>query len=79
MQRTLEKAGSTPQAFIKGVRLDKARELLTAPTTAMTICEVAAAVCIPHLGRFSDDDRERFGEQPSATLARARRTAGLPR
>ncbi len=77
LQRACARAGFTPQAFIHAVRLDRARDLLCDPTSATTVADVATAVCLPHLGRFSAYYRERFGEQPSDTLAKARLRAAL--
>jgi AraC-like DNA-binding protein len=41
----------------------------------VSVADVAVAVSLPHQGRFSAAYRERFGELPSDTLARTRRTA----
>ncbi len=75
IQRTCATAGTTPQAFLREVRLDRARELLSEPAAAVSVADVAVAVSLPHQGRFSAAYRERFGELPSDTLARTRRTA----
>jgi transcriptional regulator GlxA family with amidase domain len=42
----------------------------------LTVADVAESVGYPHLGRFAGYYAERFGELPSNTLSRARRTAG---
>lgn len=76
IQRLCEKAGFSPHEFIRGVQLDRARELLCLPSSATSVGGVAKAVCIQHQGRFSEYYRQRFGEQPSDTLARARRNTG---
>ena len=73
VQRTCERNGFTPQAFLRSVRLDRAREMLMLAEPEVAIADVAAAICIPHVGRFSQYYRERFGELPSDTLIAARR------
>lgn len=66
--------GTSPASYLRGVRLDRARALLGEPARAhaVTVSSVAAEVGCRHLGRFSGYYEERFGEQPSQTLSRAR-------
>ncbi|PZE83239.1 helix-turn-helix domain-containing protein [Curtobacterium sp. MCBD17_032] len=68
-QRDLQ---TTPNAFIRQVRLDRVRqELLAADPSARTVREVAAAWGFAHLGRFAQQYAAVFGERPSDTLARS--------
>ena len=73
IQRACRKLGYTPQALLRAVRLDRSRELLLDPAGGLTIADVAETVGYPHEGRFAGYYLERFGELPSATLARSRR------
>ena len=77
LQRACAKLGYTPQTYLHSVRLDRAREMLLAPSDMLTVAEVAETVGYPHLGRFAGYYAERFGELPSDTLTRSRRTAAL--
>jgi transcriptional regulator GlxA family with amidase domain len=76
--RTVERAflrtGCTPLEYLRGVRLEHARQMLVAASSATTVAEVAAQAGFTHLGRFATEYRLRFGELPSQALAR-RRTA----
>ncbi|WIB35643.1 helix-turn-helix domain-containing protein [Curtobacterium sp. MCJR17_043] len=68
-QRDLQ---TTPNAFIRQVRLDRVRqELLAADPATRTVREVAAAWGFAHLGRFAQQYAAVFGERPSDTLARS--------
>lgn len=75
-QRTVERAflrtGCTPLAYVRRIRLDRARTMLTGPVKDVTVADVAAAVGYRHLGRFADEYRRHVGETPSRTLARGR-------
>lgn len=63
--------GVTPVAFIKNRRMLLAhRRLLAADPSVSTVTRIATSVGLSHLGRFSVDYRNRFGEPPSLTLAR---------
>jgi AraC-like DNA-binding protein len=63
--------GVTPNEYVRGVRLDRARDelLQTDPTTTM-VRDVARHWGFMHLGRFSQMYASRFGEYPRDTLAR---------
>lgn len=62
--------GMTPNAFIRSVRLDRVRaELSAADPATMTVGQVASAWGFAHLGRFSQQYREQFGDQPKDTLS----------
>ena len=71
LQREFRKTGHSPHAFLHGLRLDRARAALVAPTPETTVADVAHACGIAHLGRFSQYYRERFGECPSETVRRS--------
>lgn len=70
LQRLFAKAGFTPQGYLIGVRLDRARAMLAAASPATTVADVAVMTGFPHRSRFAAAYRERFGELPSATLDR---------
>jgi AraC-like DNA-binding protein len=70
--RTLQAAfrdtvGVTPIAYLRDVRLDKARFHLMRRQNRARVCEVAYDCGYSHLGRFSKDYRARFGHAPSET------------
>lgn len=62
--------GTTPNDYVRSVRLDRVRDTLrrSDPTTT-TVGDVALAWGFAHHGRFSQAYAERFGEQPRDTLA----------
>lgn len=66
--------GYSPKAFVKQVRLRKARERLTDPASD-SVMSIALACGFQNLGHFARDYRGLYGETPSVTLARARRQA----
>lgn len=55
----------SPTAWLLRVRLDRAHQLLTAPSGGGSVSEVAYACGFNHLGRFSQEFRGRFGCTPS--------------
>jgi AraC-like DNA-binding protein len=58
-----------PMAYLRQVRLRRAREALqAADRDATTVRAVAARLGIVHMGRFAAAYREAFGETPSETL-----------
>lgn len=69
-----EHLNSTPAQFLRDVRLEAARTFLTDPVAAERTTVAAAAMRsgFTHLGRFAAYYLEKYGELPSATLARAR-------
>jgi len=73
-QRTVERSflrtGCTPLEYLRGVRLEHARQLFAEATAATTVAEVARAAGFAHLSRFAIEYRSRFGELPSQALAR---------
>lgn len=72
--RSLERAfrrdlGATPSAYLRQVRLRRAREVLIASSTdAVTVGQIARRLGFVHQGRFAVLYRRAFGETPSETL-----------
>ena len=80
-ERTLHAAfrkylGTTPKAHLKTLRLDAARRDLNHAEAGTRVTDVALFWGFLHFGWFSHDYRRSFGETPSDTLRRARRTLG---
>ena len=62
----------SPSEYIKARRLNAARQALVAADSSRgQVARIAVANGCTHLGRFSVDYREHFGESPRETLARA--------
>ncbi|MEU3274262.1 AraC family transcriptional regulator [Saccharomonospora sp. NPDC006951] len=62
---------TTPSAFLRGVRLQRAHdELRAAQSDTVTVGEVAGHWGFMHLGRFATSYRRKFNETPSQTLHR---------
>ncbi len=75
-ERTLQlefrrRAGTTPSAYVRGLRLEFARERLVQGGGA-TVLDVAVQCGFGHAGRFAAAYRERFGEAPAETVRRRR-------
>jgi len=64
--------GHSPMDFVKQVRLQHAREMLSSASDDTSITETAFACGFGNLGHFAKDYLRRFGERPSDTLTRAR-------
>ncbi|MCQ4118413.1 AraC family transcriptional regulator [Rhodococcus tibetensis] len=63
--------GTTPMGYLREVRMKAVRAwLLQADPSTTTVSDAAARCGFVHLGRFSVQYREKFGETPSATLRR---------
>ncbi|WP_051053496.1 helix-turn-helix transcriptional regulator [Mycolicibacterium chubuense] len=63
--------GTTPTAYLRRVRLSKARqELLTGDRTVTTVTATATRWGFAHTGRFAVLYRETYGESPHQTLSR---------
>jgi len=73
--RTLQRCfrehfGLTVSIYLKTVRLDSARrELLAADRSDTSVTRIAMQNGCTHLGRFSVEFHERFGQTPRQTLA----------
>jgi AraC-like DNA-binding protein len=60
---------TTPSAFVRSVRLERAhRDLQAADPTTATVAGIARHWGFPHAGRFSADYRTAYGRAPSVTL-----------
>jgi AraC-like DNA-binding protein len=64
---------TTPMAYLRDLRLDKARELLSDVEGQLSVIDAALRCGFASFGHFARRYRERFGELPSDTLARRRR------
>lgn len=65
--------GTTPMAYLRGLRLQKVREeLLAAAPGTTSVTEVAMRWGFVHLERFAADYRRQFSERPSATVSSTR-------
>jgi AraC-like DNA-binding protein len=61
--------GVTVTSYLKAVRLDAAHcDLVTANPSRDTVTKIALRNGCSHLGRFSSEFRERFGQLPHETL-----------
>ena len=70
-QQKCDHHGTSPTAYIRHVRLDRARQdLLAAAPGDVLVSDVARRWGFANLGRFSAAYAERFGEYPRDTLAR---------
>ena len=68
--------GTTPHQYIRGRRLDRARELLV--TTPAPVTEICDAVGFSSLGSFSATFKRLTGESPAAYRTGRRRTPYIP-
>jgi len=64
--------GYSPMAFVKTVRLQKARQMLTRQSSTVSVTDVAFACGFGNLGHFASDYVRHFGERPSDTLNRTK-------
>jgi AraC-like DNA-binding protein len=67
-----KEVGTSPAAYVRGVRLDRVHAELSSAAGHATVTEVAARWGFLHPSRFAQQYRERFGTLPSETSARAR-------
>ncbi|QHC00851.1 helix-turn-helix domain-containing protein [Epidermidibacterium keratini] len=67
-----QELNTTPSRYLRGLRLDRVRELLQRPGTTASVSQIAADVGFYHHGRFAAAYRARFGEPPSQTVRDAR-------
>ncbi len=71
--------GRAPLAHFRAMRIAAVRAALLSPLNdAASVTETAARFGFGHFGRFSSEYRRRFGELPSATLARGRAGTAAP-
>jgi AraC-like DNA-binding protein len=63
---------TTPNAFLRQVRLQRVRDELLRPGAETNVTTVALRYGFSHLGRFSAQYNLEFGESPSVTLRRGR-------
>ena len=62
--------GYSPMEFVKHVRLQHARRLLTHPDSDTTVTSVGFACGFGNLSHFASHYQRKFGERPSTTLKR---------
>lgn len=68
------KRGCTPMEFLRNVRMDQVRNGLLQPGESTSVSGEASRWGFLHFGRFSGEYREVYGELPSETLRRSRKT-----
>jgi AraC-like DNA-binding protein len=64
--------GCTPAEFAKGIRLDRAREMLERREEETSVVQIALRCGFQNPGHFARDYRLAFGELPSETLKHSR-------
>jgi AraC-like DNA-binding protein len=67
--------GTTPLGWLRRSRLARARHQLLSAKPATTVTDVACAGGFSQLGRFAGEYRRYYGELPSETLRRHRRSS----
>jgi AraC-like DNA-binding protein len=65
--------GCSPMRFVRQVRLQHARDMLTRAGPAVSVTSVALDCGFNNLGHFTKDYLSSFGERPSETLRRGRK------
>ncbi len=65
--------GCSPMAFVRHVRMARARDMLLQADPETSVSSVAASCGFGNLGHFAKSYLTRFGEHPSDTLKRAKR------
>lgn len=74
LQRTFKQfRGTTPMGFLRQVRFELAHQRLRDTNARTSILDVVNELGLGHAGRFAVEYKQRFGEKPSDTLARAGR------
>lgn len=63
-----EELGVSPMAYLRDVRLARVHAELLSDTDDTSVSEVANKWGFPHLGRFAEQYRRKYGVRPSATL-----------
>ena len=66
--------GYSPMAFVRAARLERARARLVRGEAGATVTNIAQDCGFDHLGRFGQTYAARYGEPPSRTLEKARRS-----
>ena len=69
--------GYTPMNFLKKLRLEHSREMLSHPEPQTTVTAAAFSCGFGNLGHFASDYHKAFGETPSESLRRAKRNRRL--
>lgn len=69
-----KKRGCTPMEFLRNSRMEEVRSGLLQPDENTSVTGEAARWSFLHFGRFSREYQKRFGELPSETLRRSRRS-----
>jgi AraC-like DNA-binding protein len=67
--------GISPMRHLRNVRFAKVRQALLRADCGESVTEIAMRFGFAHMGRFSVEYRQRFGEMPSETLRRPLRRA----
>lgn len=66
-----DRRGYSPMAFAKGIRLQRAREMLQRGDVTLSVAEIALSCGFQSHGHFSRDYKLKFAELPSQTLAKS--------
>lgn len=66
----IKHTGLTPMRFLRRLRLAAARDCLLDPHDERSVTQIALDCGFGHLGRFSGQYRDAFGELPGATRRR---------
>lgn len=67
--RFKDQHGTSPLNYMRNVRLDRARDMLSERDSGLSVIDVALRCGFSSFGHFARRYRERFGELPSETLA----------
>ncbi|RAI45573.1 AraC family transcriptional regulator [Rhodoplanes roseus] len=70
LRRFHEVHGVTPRAYLRRIRLERARDMLLDRYSEETVVSIAFACGFSSLGHFAEQYLRKFGELPSATLKR---------
>jgi len=71
--------GISPMRYLRNARFQQVRRALMAAQPGETVTMIAMNCGFGHMGRFSVEYRQRFGESPSETLRQGRRIYCKPR
>jgi AraC-like DNA-binding protein len=74
--KIFQQVGATPQGWLRGIRLDRARRMLEEPGRRRSVHQVAAAVGFSSPAHFSRAFSSRFGFSPSEARERADHAGG---